>query len=162
MEESSEQREQIYEKLVLLYEKNNDQEKAWEVCSQGIEELKDSGTLRIQFIRMQCQNSGTDRQICAQTIQKYLKEVPGIASDEEFKKLKAIYDIKVEGDECMGRKIAGQLLVLILLLAVLYQHQDIFAQDPDSGMSGRLGRSRRMGKRKKGRKPSRIPLSSTG
>lgn len=98
MEESSEQREQIYEKLVLLYEKNNDQEKAWEVCSQGIEELKDSGTLRIQFIRMQCQNSGTDRQICAQTIQKYLKEVPGIASDEEFKKLKAIYDIKVEGE----------------------------------------------------------------
>ena len=98
LEESPDQREQIYEKLALLYEKNNDQEKAWEVCSQGIEELKDSGTLRIQFIRMQCQNSGTDRQICAQTIQKYLKEVPGIASDEEFKKLKEIYDIKVEGE----------------------------------------------------------------
>ena len=50
----------------------------------------------------------------------------------------------------MGRKIAGQLLVLIL-------HRIRTA-----GMSGRLGRSRRMGKRKKGRKPNRIPLSSTG
>ena len=32
----------------------------------------------------------------------------------------------------MGRKIAGKLLVLILLLAALYRQQDIFAQNSDS------------------------------
>ena len=62
----------------------------------------------------------------------------------------------------MGRKIAGQLLVLILLLAVLYQHQDIFAQDPDSRDVREIGEEQENGEEEEGRKPSRIPLSSTG
>lgn len=97
LEEEDEQREQIYKKLVYLYEKNNNQEKAWEICEQGIKELEKSSALRIQFIRMQCENTSTDREICAQTIQKYLKEVPEIVSSEEFKKLQEIYDIRMEG-----------------------------------------------------------------
>lgn len=98
LEEEEVQREQVYEKLVYLYEKVGNKEKAWAICEQGIEELEESSTLRIQFIRMQLEDSSTDRQICAQTIQKYLKEVPEIASSEEFKKLKETFDIKVEGE----------------------------------------------------------------
>ena len=48
---------------------------------------------------MQCANPETDRQICAQTIQEFLQEIPEIAEEPEFIKLKEEYEIKVEGEE---------------------------------------------------------------
>lgn len=98
LEQEAAQREGLYEKLVLLHEDSKNPELAWEVCTAGIEELEWSSVLRILSISMQCKNSAIDRQICAQTIQKYLKEVPDISSSQEFKRLKEIYDIKVEGE----------------------------------------------------------------
>ena len=50
----------------------------------------------------------------------------------------------------MGRKIAGQLLVLILLLAVLYRQQDIFAQDPDSRDVREIGEEQENGEEEEG------------
>ena len=58
----------------------------------------------------------------------------------------------------MGRKIAGQLLVLILLLAVLYRQQDIFAQDPDSRDVREIGEEQENGEEEEGEEAEPDPL----
>ena len=92
-------REQIYSRLTALHGEMGDTASAWELCRQGLKELPDSRLLRIQYIRMQCASPETDRQVCAQTIRKFLREVPEIAEEPEFKKLQEEYEIKVEGEE---------------------------------------------------------------
>lgn len=99
LEEDEGIREQIYSRLTALHGEMGDTASAWELCRQGLEELPDSRLLRIQYIRMQCANPETDRQICAQTIQEFLQEIPEIAEEPEFIKLKEEYEIKVEGEE---------------------------------------------------------------
>ena len=99
LEEEEGVREQIYSSLVSLCTESGDAEAAWEYCQRGLEELTDSVLLRVQYIRMQCASPETDRQVCAQTIQKFLREVPKRADEPEFKKLQEEYEIKVEGEE---------------------------------------------------------------
>lgn len=99
LEEEEGIREQIYSSLISLCGESGDMEAAWEYCQRGLEELTDSVLLRVQYIRMQCASPETDRQVCAQTIQKFLREVPKIADEPEFKKLQEEYEIKVEGEE---------------------------------------------------------------
>ncbi len=99
LEEEEGIREQIYSSLVALCGESGDAEAAWEYCRRGLEELTGSALLRIQYIRMQCASPETDRQVCAQTIQKFLREVPKIADELEFKKLQEEYEIKVEGED---------------------------------------------------------------
>ena len=58
----------------------------------------------------------------------------------------------------MGRKIAGQLLVLILLLAALYRQLDIFAQDPDSRDVREIGEEQENGEEEEGEEAEPDPL----
>lgn len=99
LEEEDGMREQLYSTLAVLFDENEQAEEAWEVCLQGIRDLPESRLLRIQYIRMQCASPGTDRQICAQTVRTYLDEIPEIADEPEFQKLKEEYGIKVEGEQ---------------------------------------------------------------
>ncbi len=91
-------REELYKKLVSLWEEQGENDKAADICRQGIEELKDSAQLRLMHIRMQCGDGGVEREICAQTIQKYVVEMPEITQEQEFQKLANEYGIVMEGD----------------------------------------------------------------
>ena len=91
-------REELYKKMVLLYEENDETQKAEQICRQGIEELTDSVQLRIIYIRMQCATPSLEREICASTIQEYIKETPEIVEEPEFQKLVKEYDITMEGE----------------------------------------------------------------
>lgn len=91
-------REELYKKLALLWEEQGENDKAADICRQGIEELESSAQLRLLHIRMQCGDSGIEREICAQTIQKYVQEMPEITQEQEFQKLANEYGIVMEGD----------------------------------------------------------------
>lgn len=91
-------REELYKKLTVLYEESGERNLAGEVCRQGIRELKESKKLRLMYIRMQCSDETVDRNVCAQTIQEYIQELPGLKDEEEFKKLQQEYGIVLEGD----------------------------------------------------------------
>jgi len=92
-------REELYKKLVLLWQRQGENDKAGEICRQGIDELKESVELRILHIDLQCGDSKIEREICAQTIQKYIEEIPEIIEKQEFQKLVNEYDINVEGEK---------------------------------------------------------------
>lgn len=97
--EGEKEREQLYQKLTLLYEESGQQDKALEVCKKGTEELSSSKMLRLLFIRTQCRMQSIDRQICAESIKGFLAEIPELVGEEEFKKLQQEYEIKVEGEQ---------------------------------------------------------------
>lgn len=90
--------EELYKKMIALYQEKEEPELALEICRQGIKELEESCELRILHIRMQCEDSDLDREVCAQTIQQYRKEIPSLAEEEEFKKLMLEYGIVIEGE----------------------------------------------------------------
>lgn len=96
-EEDEKAREELYRKLTVLWKESGEQDKAFGICRQGIEELKTSRELRILYIAMQCADTSIDRAICAQTIQEYCRELPEITADEAFGKLAQEYGIVIEG-----------------------------------------------------------------
>lgn len=99
LEEENSVKEQIYLRLSQLGEESGNQEDAWKMCREGIEALPDSRLLRIRYMRMQCASPDTDRQICTQTIRTCLSEIPAIAEEPEFLKLRQEYGIRIEGEE---------------------------------------------------------------
>lgn len=92
-------KEELYKKLVLLLEKAEKPDEAGNMCRQGIEQLEESVELRIMHIKMQCADAEIEREVCAQTIQKYIRELPEIAEEQEFQKLTREYDITMEGEQ---------------------------------------------------------------
>lgn len=92
-------REEVYKKLVYLRQENGEPEQAASICRQGVEELEDSVELRLLHIRMQCADDGVEREICAQTIEKYIEEMPELVEEQEFQKLTKEYGITMEGDK---------------------------------------------------------------
>ena len=99
MERETAVREEIYKKLILLLEEKGEMDKSYEMCRQGIEELKESKELRLLHMRMQCRDAAVGREICSQTIQQYLQEIPEIAEEQEFQKLMREYGITTEGGQ---------------------------------------------------------------
>ncbi len=99
IEEGESQREDLYQKIASLYEKQGEIDQAWDTCRRGMEELKDSKKLRLFFVRMLCKTPSVDRQICAQNIQKYISEMPELAEEPGFLKLKQEYEIQIEGGQ---------------------------------------------------------------
>lgn len=93
------EREGIYQKRADLYIVMEQPDEALNILKEGVEEIKTSSGLRIQYIRAQCRDSSLDRGICAQTIKDNLREMPEIAQEEEFEKLKQEYEIRIEGEE---------------------------------------------------------------
>ena len=49
-------------------------------------------------MRMQCSDSDISREICAQTVKEYLKQIPEIKEETEFQKLAQEYGIVMEGE----------------------------------------------------------------
>lgn len=92
-------REELYRNIVILYEACDRNEMALDTCVHGIEELKDSEELRIIHIRLLCKDVSVDRDICAQTIREYIRQMPKILEKDEFQKLQREYEIHVEGEE---------------------------------------------------------------
>ncbi len=89
-------REELYKKLTLLWQELGEKDKAGSICRQGIEELEDSIELRLLHINIQCADTNLDREICAQTIQEYIREIPEITEKQEFQKLMQEYGIVME------------------------------------------------------------------
>jgi len=91
--------EPVYLKIVGLYEETGDQQKALSECTEGVEKLIYSQALKIRHIKLLCQYTGEDKQVCEQIIQKYITEQPGIKEEDNFQKLQNEYGIKIEGDQ---------------------------------------------------------------
>lgn len=99
MESKDDVREELYQKLTMLWENADKLDKAGEICLKGIKEYSRSARLRTARIRLLCKDAGIGREVCAQTIQEYLKEVPEIKESEEFQKLQNEYEITMEGEQ---------------------------------------------------------------
>ncbi len=97
-ETDSGEREGRYRKTAALYGDSGQNEMAVNTCVQGIGELAGAEELMILHIRLLCKDSSIDRNLCAQTIQEYLRRMPGMPEKEEFQKLQREYEIRVEGD----------------------------------------------------------------
>ncbi len=95
----AEEKEQIFQKTALLYEKMGNMEKAVEICGQGIRETGRSAPLWLLLIRLQCKTPSVDREDCAQTVREGLKQLPELAQEEEFRKLQEEYGIRIEGEQ---------------------------------------------------------------
>lgn len=91
-------REEIYKRLIFLYQETGKADEAASICRQGVEELKGSKELRIMHMGIQCADGGIEREVCAQTVRGYIEEIPEIVEDEDFKKLAREYGIVVEGE----------------------------------------------------------------
>lgn len=91
-------KEELYKKLVLLRQEMGEIDEAIKICRQGIEELKSAAELRLIHIGMQCADKSVGREVCAQTIRRYIEEIPEIVEEEEFKKLTREYEIVMEGE----------------------------------------------------------------
>lgn len=98
-ENEGKKREAIYKKIVLLWDGLGRTDTAGEYCIKGVAELKESLELRILHISLLCKNPAIEREVCAQTVQDYLKEMPELEEQEEFQKLKREYDISMEGEQ---------------------------------------------------------------
>ena len=71
---------------------------------EGIREFPDSVGLRITSLKNLLEASGQDRELCLQTIERFLKECPKLAGEEEFQKLMREYGINVEGGKVWAEK----------------------------------------------------------
>lgn len=90
-------REEVYKKLIFLYQEKEEPDQAGRICRRGIEELEHAVELRLIHIRMLCADPEVERESCAQVIKNYIEEIPELAEKEEFQKLKQEYGIVMEG-----------------------------------------------------------------
>lgn len=102
--ENDSQKEEIYLKLASLWEKAGETAAAQEKVMKGMEEFPRSVKLRIQCIRTQCRDASIDRAVCVQTIETYLRELPELEQEEEFRKLMKEYGWKTEGAKVWEEK----------------------------------------------------------
>lgn len=98
-ETDADRRSALYRNVVILYEACGQKGMALDTCVRGIGELKDAGELRMIHIRLLCKDEAVGRDICAQVIQEYIRQMPEILEKEEFQKLQREYEIRVEGEE---------------------------------------------------------------
>lgn len=91
-------REEMYRKIVSLYGDCGQNAMALDSCVHGMEEIAGSEGLMLLHIRLLCEDAAIDRNLCAQTIQEYLRRKPEISEKEEFQKLQREYEIQMEGD----------------------------------------------------------------
>lgn len=89
-------RVEICEKLAGMYEKEGKMEEARDVCRKEMELNADSKNLRILYIRLQCQDPGIERTVCADTIKEFLDLMPELASEEAFQKIQEEYEIAID------------------------------------------------------------------
>ena len=91
--------EMLYKKLILMYEDNEQPDKALEACISGVAVCPESVELKNLHIRLMCADPVIDRDLCGQTVVEYLNQLPELKENDEFKKLQKEYGIKVEGEK---------------------------------------------------------------
>ena len=90
-------REELYKKMVQLYETAGRRDMASDTCIQGIKELGESEELKLTHIRLICADPAVNRDTCALKIKEYVTEDTELLENAEFKKLQKEYGIKTEG-----------------------------------------------------------------
>lgn len=90
-------REELYKKMVQLYETAGRRDMASDTCIQGIKELGESEELKLTHIRLICADPAVNRDTCALKIKEYVTEDTELLENAEFKKLQKEYGIKAEG-----------------------------------------------------------------
>ena len=90
-------REELYKKMVQLYETAGRRDMASDTCIQGIKELGESEELKLTHIRLICADPAVNRDTCALKIKQYVTEDTELLENAEFKKLQKEYGIKAEG-----------------------------------------------------------------
>ena len=103
-EDGAKEREELYKKTASLLETLGKSREAAGRLEEGIREFPDSADLRITFLKDLLEASGQDRELCLQTIERFLKECPKLAGEEEFQKLMREYGINVEGGKVWAEK----------------------------------------------------------
>lgn len=93
--------ENIYVKMLELYELLFKKEKAWETCHEAVERVKDSEKLWLKYITYYCEDASIDRGICAEAVRKAVNAMPEICNTEQFGFLQTTYGIRIEGDMIM-------------------------------------------------------------
>lgn len=98
-EEDEKVREEIYKKMADILMQSGENGQAQEKLRTGIEEIKESAELRMTYIAALLGDPNMERQLCIQSIQEQLNELPELGELEEFKKLMRQYGIDLEGDK---------------------------------------------------------------
>ena len=99
MESQDGKREELYKKIVQLYEAADRRDMAMDTCMQGIGELKEAQELKLMYIRFLCADVSVSREECGMKIREYISEDKALLENESFKKLQKEYEIKVEGEQ---------------------------------------------------------------
>lgn len=102
--EEGKTKEELYKKMAVLYFEIDHADKSQEILRKGMEEFSQSAEIRIQYIKVQCQDSGVDREICRQTIEDTLKIIPELETDAEFQKLLNENGFVAEGGKVWGKE----------------------------------------------------------
>lgn len=97
VEEGELEREELYKKVALLMASAGQGAQAAEKLDAGIGEFPGSKELRILYLRELLRASGENRELCLQTINRFLRELPELEQEEEFQKLMREYGMKAEG-----------------------------------------------------------------
>jgi len=98
-EEDGMVREEIYKKAADILIRLGESGQAQEMLRTGIGEINDSAELRTAYAAALLGDSDMERQLCIQSIQEQLRELPELGDVEEFKKLMRQYGINLEGDK---------------------------------------------------------------
>lgn len=94
-EEESGKKESYYKKAAMLYESCDRRDLALDLCVRGVEELGESRELKLLHLRLLFQDPESDRNVCIQAAREYLQADPGLAGEEEFKKMQEEYEIQL-------------------------------------------------------------------
>lgn len=94
-EEETDKKESYYKKTAMLYESCGRRDLALDICVQGVEDIQESQELKLLHLRLLYQDPAADFDVCAQMVKEYLQEDPGLAGNEEFKKMQKDYEISI-------------------------------------------------------------------
>ena len=97
-------REEIFKRAASILIQMGENGQAQEMLRTGIKEIADSAELRTAYIAALLGDSNVERQLCSQTIQEQLMEMPELEKEEEFEKLIKQYGIDLEGDKVWQEK----------------------------------------------------------
>lgn len=97
-------KESIYGKMAELSMEAEKPDQAQKILREGIREFSDSAKLRMEYIRVQCQDREIGRDICQKTIEESVKAVPELRKDTEFQKLMKENGFQVKGEKVWGNE----------------------------------------------------------
>lgn len=93
-----------YQVLIELYEKTEQEEKAFELCMKVLHEMPDAREIGMQYIWRQCKNTNLEKTVREERIGAILLQCPGLWETKEFQKLQMEYGIKIEGEKVWVEK----------------------------------------------------------